>query len=141
MDTLTPEQRTKNMQAIKSSDTKIEQILRKALWAEGIRYRKNSKGLVGKPDIVLTKYKIAIFCDGEFWHGKNSCENNIASNKKFWSEKIKRNKERDLEITIALRDQGWTVLRFWEKDIVKNVSVCVDEVIKTIKAIKSKQNT
>lgn len=128
MDNLTPSQRTKNMKAIRSSETEIEQILRKALWHEGIRYRKNYNKLIGKPDIVITKYKIAIFCDGDFWHGKDGCENIIASNKKYWSEKIKKNKERDLETTIALRDNGWTVLRFWESDIKKHIAECVQEI-------------
>ena len=128
MDNLTPSQRTKNMKAIRSSETKIEQILRKALWHEGIRYRKNYNKLIGKPDIVITKYQIAIFCDGDFWHGKNSCENIVASNKEYWSEKIKKNKERDLEITIALRDQGWTVLRFWEKDIKNNLQTSISKI-------------
>ena len=128
MDNLTPSQRTKNMKAIRSSETEIEQILRKALWHEGIRYRKNYNKLIGKPDIVITKYKIAIFCDGDFWHGKDGCENIIASNKKYWSEKIKKNKERDLETTIALRDNGWTVLRFWKSDIKKHIAECVQEI-------------
>ena len=69
MDRLTPEQRHKNMSSIKSKDTSIELVLRKALWNKGIRYRKNYKELPGTPDIVLTKYKIAIFCDSEFFHG------------------------------------------------------------------------
>lgn len=71
MDNLTSEQRRKNMQHIRSKDTKIEGLLRKALWKKGYRFRKNYKELPGKPDIVFTKYKIAIFCDGEFFHGKD----------------------------------------------------------------------
>ena len=128
MDILTSEQRTKTMRAVKSSNTKIEQVLRKALWAEGIRYRKNYKKAVGTPDIAITKHKIAIFCDGDFWHGKNGLENTIESNQKYWVEKIKRNKERDLEVTIALRDQGWIVLRFWEKDIIRNLDLCLEKI-------------
>ncbi len=128
MDTLTKEQRSKTMRAIKSSDTSIEVLLRKSLWAEGIRYKKNYSKLLGCPDIVITKYKIVIFCDGDFWHGKDFNENRISTNKKFWDEKIRRNQERDLEITLALRDQGWTVLRFWEKDIINNITKCVNEI-------------
>ena len=128
MDTLTEEQRSKTMRAIKSSDTSIEVLLRKSLWAEGIHYRKNYRKLLGCPDIVITKYKIAIFCDGDFWHGKDFNENRISTNKKFWDEKIRRNQERDLEITLALRDQGWTVLRFWEKDIITNRTKCFNEI-------------
>ena len=140
MDNLTPSQRTKNMKAIRSSETKIEQILRKALWHEGIRYRKNYNKLIGKPDIVITKYKIAIFCDGDFWHGRDNCENIVASNKKYWLEKIKKNKERDLDTTIALRDNGWTVLRFWESDIKKSIEECIQE-IKNCLFEKSRQAT
>ena len=127
MDCMTPEQRHKNMQHIKSQDTKIEVILRKALWHEGIRYRKNFKICSCKPDIVITKYKIAIFCDGDFWHGKPS-KYKIHTNTGYWNEKIKRNKERDLENTIELRDNHWDVLRFWESDIKANLDLCVEIV-------------
>ena len=136
MDNLTPTQRKKNMQAIKSSETKIEQTLRKALWHEGIRYRKNYNKLIGKPDIVIKKHKIAIFCDGDFWHGKNFTDDEFKVHKKFWDNKIKRNKERDLETTIALRDQGWTVLRFWESDINNDLDGCVEKVIMEIQSYK-----
>ena len=101
-DVLTPEQRRKNMQRIKSNDTKIEILLRKALWKKGYRYRKNYKELPGKPDIVLTKYKIAIFCDGEFFHGKDwevlKPRLEKSNNSEFWIKKISRNLERDYEI-------------------------------------------
>ena len=129
-DVLTKEQRHKNMQHIRAKDTKIEFLLRKALWAKGYRYRKNYKNLPGKPDIVLMKYKIAIFCDSEFWHGYqwNKHKEDFKSHKKFWFDKIERNMERDLEVTLQLRDEGWTVFRFWGKDILKNVSRCADLV-------------
>lgn len=98
-DVLTPEQRRKNMQHIRSNDTKIEVLLRKALWEKGYRYRKNYKDLPGKPDIVLTKYKIAIFCDGEFFHGKDwevlKPRLEKSNNSEFWISKISRNRERD----------------------------------------------
>lgn len=132
MDRLTKTQRHKNMVAIKSKDTKIEVALRKALWHKGIRYRKNYKVLDCHPDIVLTKYRIAIFCDGEFWHGKSFERYDVATNVKFWHEKICRNVERDLENTIELRDNGWIVLRFWETDIKKHLDVCVEEVMRYI---------
>ena len=105
-DDMTKEQRHKNMQHIKSSNTKIEVLLRKALWERGYRYRKNYKALPGKPDIVLTKYKIAIFCDGEFFHGKDwevlkpKLEN--SNNSEYWISKISRNKERDDEVNKKL---------------------------------------
>lgn len=136
MDVLTAEQRHKNMAAIKSKDTKIEVVLRKALWHKGIRYRKNMKVLNCRPDIVLTKYKIAIFCDGDFWHGKIMETREVATNTKFWNEKIKRNIERDLENTIELRDNGWTVLRFWETDIKKNLDMCVEAVLREVECKK-----
>lgn len=136
MDVLTKEQRHKNMVAIKSQNTKIEVSLRLALWHKGIRYRKNYKIFDCRPDIVLTKYKIAIFCDGEFWHGKSFEKHDVTTNAKFWHEKIRRNMERDLENTIELRDNGWTVLRFWETDIKKHLEDCVAEVLKNIEMKK-----
>ncbi|MBQ7883598.1 MAG: very short patch repair endonuclease [Phascolarctobacterium sp.] len=130
MDCMTSEQRSKNMKAIKSHDTKIEVILRKALWHKGIRYRKNFKVCSCKPDIVLTKYKIAIFCDGDFWHGNDKYT--VKNNAKFWNEKIRTNVERDLRNTIELRDNGWTVLRFWGTEIKKDLDKCVSEILNTI---------
>ena len=129
MDNLTKDQRRKNMQHIKNKDTSIENKLRKALWERGYRYRKNYKGLPGKPDIVLTKYKIAIFCDGEFFHGKDwevlkpRIEN--GNNSEYWLKKISRNIERDDEVNKNLLFLGWTVIRFWGKDIKKDVNECI----------------
>jgi len=107
MDNLTKEQRRKNMQAIKAKDTSIEIILRKELWKNGVRYRKNYKQLPGKPDIAITKYKIAVFCDSEFWHGFD-WENNkhkIKSNTDYWIPKIERNIARDNKINEALKSE------------------------------------
>lgn len=129
--------RSKNMRAIKSKDTKIELILRKILWHEGIRYRKNFKVCSCKPDIVITKYKIAIFCDGDFWHGKED-PHIVKHNKDFWIDKIKRNMERDLANTIELRDNGWTVLRFWESDIQKHLADCLNCINRCIAQKKKK---
>lgn len=131
MDCMTKEQRTKNMRAIKSKDTKIELKLRKALWNKGVRYRKNFKIYDCHPDIVITKYKIAIFCDGDFWHGKKT-KYKVRTNERYWNEKIKRNVERDLENTILLRDNGWTVMRFWESDINSDLDRCVHEILVAI---------
>lgn len=138
MDNLTPEQRKKNMRAVKSKDTKIELILRKELWARGYRYRKNYKKLPGKPDIVFTKYKIAVFCDSEFWHGKNYEESTsrIGTNSDYWRQKIKRNMERDKEVNKQLTETGWTVLRFWEKEIRKETELCLQSIIKSIEERK-----
>lgn len=129
--------RSKIMKSIKGSDTGIEVRLRKALWHKGIRYRKNFNVFDCHPDIVITKYKIAVFCDGNFWHGKELQKRPIKHNSSYWNEKIRRNVERDLENTIELRDNGWIVLRFWEDDIQNNLPNCVDDVLRYISIRKS----
>lgn len=129
--------RSKIMKSIKGSDTGIEVRLRKALWHKGVRYRKNFKVFDCHPDIVITKYKIAVFCDGNFWHGKELQKRPIKHNSSYWNEKIRRNVERDLENTIELRDNGWIVLRFWEDDIQNNLPNCVDDVLRYISIRKS----
>ena len=142
-DILTPIQRKKNMQNIKSEDTKIEVMLRKALWHKGYRYRKNFKNLPGKPDIVLTQYKIAIFCDSEFFHGKDwevlKPRLEKGNNSEFWIKKITRNRERDDEINKQLLFMGWTVIRFWGNDIKKNTEECIRVIEETIFEIKVSQ--
>lgn len=139
-DVLTPEQRRKNMQHILGKDTKIEVILRKALWKKGYRYRKNYKGIPGSPDIALTKYKIAIFCDGEFFHGKDwevlKHRLEKSNNSEFWISKISRNRERDDEINKKLLFIGWTVIRFWGNDIKKNTDECIRVIEETIFDLK-----
>lgn len=136
MDRLTKDQRHKNMANIKNKDTKIECILRKALWQKGIRYRKNYKGLPGKPDIVITKFKIAIFCDSEFFHGKDWTNLKLTlekgKNANFWIEKIGLNIKRDEEINKELHGLGWMVIRFWGKEIVKDTDTCVKVVQEAI---------
>lgn len=136
MDRLTREQRHRNMSNIKNKNTKIEIRLRKALWEKGYRYRKNYKELPGKPDIVLTKYRIVIFCDSEFFHGKDweilkpqLCR---GKNADFWIDKISKNMQRDEEINRRLLYMGWTVIRFWGKEITKNVEECVKVVEEAI---------
>jgi len=138
MDDLTPEQRRRNMQAIKSKDTTIELMLRKALWHEGIRYRKNYKKLPGKPDIALTKYKIAVFCDSDYWHGYDweERQNRIKSNRDYWIPKIERNMERDQEINQQLEESGWTVLRFWEWQIRKHLPDCIATIEQILLKVK-----
>ena len=128
MDKHTPEQRRKNMQAVKNKDSQIEQLLRKELWSRGIRYRKNVNRIYGKPDIVFISKKIAVFCDSEFWHGYNWEERkkDFKSHQEFWIPKIERNMERDAEVTAKLESEGWTVLRFWGNEIKKNVTLCAD---------------
>ena len=121
------------MRRIKGADTKPELALRKLLWHKGYRYRKNFKGLPGKPDIVLTKYKICIFVDSEFFHGKgfegeyksrkySSLREQLehSNNSQFWLDKIQRNMERDREVEAELKGLGWTVIRLWSLDVLKN---------------------
>lgn len=141
MDDLTPEQRKKNMRAIRSKDTTIELALRKALWQRGIRYRKNYKGLIGKPDIVITKYRIAVFCDSDFWHGYDweKRKARIKSNQNYWIPKIERNMKRDREVTAALVEQGWIVLRFWEHTIRKELEECVNDIQEAVDVRKTLQ--
>ena len=130
MDNHTPEQRHKNMQAVKNKNTKIEVLLRKELWSRGLRYQKNSKKVFGKPDIVFIGKKVAVFCDSEFFHGydwKNK-QKEIKSNRDFWIPKIERNMQRDKEVNETLEKSGWTVLRFWGNDIKKNVDDCADKI-------------
>ncbi|EOS38763.1 DNA mismatch endonuclease Vsr [Lachnospiraceae bacterium MD335] len=135
-DNLTKEQRHKNMSHIKSRDTSIEVKLRKELWKKGYRYRKNYNKIPGKPDIAITKYKIAIFCDSEFFHGKDwevlKPRLQKGDNAEYWISKIQRNRERDDEVNKELLFHGWTVIRFWGKDIMKNTDECVKVIDETV---------
>ena len=135
MDNHTPEQRRKNMQAVKAKDSEIEISLRKELWRRGIRYRKNVKSIIGKPDIAFIGKKVAVFCDSEFWHGYNwdICKNEIKSNRDFWIPKIERNIQRDLEVNRMLESRGWIVLRFWGNEIKRNCSKCADDIEKILR--------
>ena len=140
-DNLTKEQRHKNMQHIRGVDTKPEVLLRKKLWARGYRYRKNFKKLPGKPDIVLTKEKICIFVDSEFFHGKdfltgyksnkyNSLKAQLehSDNSEYWMAKIQNNMKRDNEVNCLLNNLGWKVIRFWSKDVLKDVELCIRSI-------------
>jgi len=126
----TTPQRSKTMSKIRSKDTKPELILRKALWERGHRYRLRVKNLPGSPDIVFRKKKLVIFVDGEFWHGFNWTEKKkkIKSNRGFWIPKIERNMQRDEENNNLLKEMGWTVLRYWESSIKKDIKTCVDMI-------------
>lgn len=129
MDRHTPEQRSRNMKRIRSKDTAIELKLRKALWHAGIHYRKNYPGVPGHPDIAITKYKIAVFCDSAFFHGKDyETRKKPETNADFWKKKIERNMERDREVNKVLQEIGWTVIRFWDDDINKRLDECVEAV-------------
>lgn len=127
---------SKNMSRIRSKDTSIEVKLRKELWHKGYRYRKNYKKLPGSPDIALTKYKIAIFCDSEFFHGKDwevlRARLEKGSNPDYWIKKIERNRTRDMENDKKLLFLGWTVIHFWGKDILQNTEECILVIEETI---------
>ena len=118
-DVKTPEQRSRNMAAIKGKDTKPEIIVRKYLFSRGLRFRVQVKKLPGNPDIVLPKYKTVIFVNGCLWHGHEGCKyfRLPKSNVEFWKEKIERNIERDKESMQALFDLGWKVVRVWECEL------------------------
>ena len=126
----TPEQISYNMRQVKNKDSAIELALRKELWSRGLRYRKNVKTLYGKPDIAFIGKKIAVFCDSEFWHGYDWEERkkDFKSHQEFWIPKIERNMERDREVTAKLESEGWSVLRFWGKQIKRDVVACADEI-------------
>jgi len=135
MDVLTKAQRRRNMQAIKASGTGIEKTLRKALSKEGFRYRLNAKNILGRPDFAFVREKVAVFCDSEFWHGKNwkKEKQRIKTNRKFWQSKIERNIQRDTQVTHDLKKEGWRILRFWGKDIDKKTEKCVLKIKKALK--------
>lgn len=134
MDNHTVEQRRKNMQAVKCKDTRIELVLRKALWKRGLRYRKNVKSVFGKPDIAFIGKRVAVFCDSEFWHGYqwNIKKHEIHTRKEFWINKIERNMKRDEEVNSKLKEQGWVVLRFWGKDVLHDTERCCDIIEKAL---------
>ncbi|MCS7085731.1 MAG: very short patch repair endonuclease [Bacteroidia bacterium] len=140
MDTLTPEQRKKAMRAVKSADTRIERKFLAELRRMGLRYRKHVKTLPGKPDAAFMTLKIAVFCDGDFWHGRNWHErkHDHKSNQAFWHRKIESNMERDRRVNAALESAGWTVLRFWGSDIEKNAQACAQKVAQVVAAKRKK---
>ena len=139
MDNHTPEQRKKNMQAIHNKDSEIETILRRELWARGIRYRKNVKNVFGHPDIAFIGKKVAVFCDSEFWHGYDweVSKEKIKTRREFWIPKIERNIQRDNEVNAKLQESGWTVLRFWGKQIKSNTTECADIIEAAIRGVKN----
>ena len=127
----------KIMSSIKSEKTKPEMILRSMLWKKNMRYRINYKILPGKPDIVFTKAKIAIFCDGDFcffynWavRGLSSLSEELSEYSEFWQKKILDNVSRDIIVTAKLEEEGWTVLRFWESEIKETPEKCVENILK-----------
>lgn len=127
MDNRSPEQRSKNMRAVRSSGSKIEKTLGSALWARGLRYRKNDKTVFGRPDFTFRSLRIAVFVDSEFWHGKDweFQKEQLKSNREFWHTKIEGNIKRDEIVTATLIENGWKVLRFWGRDVENKIEACV----------------
>jgi DNA mismatch endonuclease (patch repair protein) len=127
-------ERSQHMAKIKSKDTKAELILRKALFKLGLRYRKNDCRFPGKPDIVFSTQKLIIFIDGAFWHGYNwdLKKHKIKTNRDFWIPKIEGNIERDRYINVILSQSGWTVLRFWDHQVMKELDSCLTRILQHI---------
>lgn len=125
---------SKRMASVHLKGGKAEVLLAKSLWHLGFRYRKNYKKIPGSPDIALTKYKLAIFVDGEFWHGENWIERKkkLKKNKDYWIEKIEENMKRDKKTNQLLKEIGWTPIHFWEKEVLKNTDRCIEKIIKII---------
>jgi DNA mismatch endonuclease, patch repair protein len=132
-----PMTRSENMSRIRGKDTSIELVLRKALWAKGIRYRKTCKDVYGKPDICFKGKKVAVFCDSEYWHGKYLKEGRYIpkTNTEFWVNKIESNVERDIKVNEKLERQGWIVVRFWGEEISKNVDACVEKIKEVLASV------
>ncbi len=127
----TTKQRSLNMSRIKGKNTKPEKLLKRALWHAGLRHRSNKQKLPGKPDVTLIKYQLVIFIDGSFWHGHDweKRRKHIHSNRDFWIPKIERNMQRDREINAYYKEKGWTVLRFWDFEVKKELGACVKRVL------------
>lgn len=139
MDKLTREERIRNMRANKSKGTKPELFFARVMWQAGIRYRKNVTTVFGKPDFVIQKHKIAIFCDGDFWHGRDWEKRKFdhKSNIDFWHMKIERNIERDKEVNSYLDQEGWKVFRFWSSDIMHDPQGCLQTILSYIYSLQA----
>lgn len=136
----TTPKRSKIMSKIRGKNTKPELAFRKALYAAGYRYRIDYKKLIGKPDILLKKYKTAIFIDGEYWHGHNWSERKpkVKTNREFWIAKIERNMQRDREVNAELDSLGYTIFRFWETEIKKELDTCLQQVIMHLESVRTR---
>ena len=135
-DNLTPEQRSYCMSRVKGKDTGIEILVRSELHRRGFRFRKHVKELPGKPDVVFTKAKVAIFIDGDFWHGYRFpvWEHKVSD---FWKKKISKNRERDTKNHRKLRDMGWTVIRLWQHDLERDIEGSIERIVSAVKEATS----
>lgn len=139
---MTEEQRSYCMSRIRGKNTSIENLLAHELWHRGLRFRRNGRGIYGHPDISIRKYRIAIFCDGDFWHGYDweNRKDAIKSNRDYWIAKIERNMEKDAEVNHILSSQGWTVIRLWEHEIRNDLPDAADLVMRLIREKKAQLN-
>lgn len=133
VDILSKKQRSYCMSQIKAKNTKPEIIFRKYIWSKGIKNFIVKNRFTGKPDLVFTKKKIAVFIDGCFWHKCPKCYIKPKSNKSFWNSKIKQNLKRDAVVNKSLKSEGWNILRFWEHDTNKNINSCYKSLLKRLK--------
>jgi len=136
-DNLTPEQRSYCMSRIKGKDTGLEMRVRSELHRRGFRFRKHVKELPGKPDVVFTKAKVAVFIDGDFWHGYRfpSWEHKLSD---FWKQKINKNRERDRRNHRKLKEMGWTVIRLWQHDLERDFQECIERIISAVNKSRSR---
>lgn len=133
---ITTKQRSKIMSKIKGKNSVPEMLLRRALWAKNIRFRIHRKDLPGRPDIVIEKYKLAIFVDGDFWHGYEWEKRKPKTNASFWIPKIERNMQRDRYANETLAEMGYNVMRFWDHQIQGNLNACINQVLLYLEAVK-----
>ncbi|VVB92605.1 DNA mismatch endonuclease Vsr [uncultured archaeon] len=131
-DNLTPEQRRKNMQRIRSTGTKAERIVMEELGKKGLKFISYDNSIIGKPDIVFPEKKIAVFIDSDFWHANPKRFIKPKTNVEYWEEKIARNKKRDRKVNRELKTEGWAVVRIWEYDVKHNLSRCIKKILKKL---------
>lgn len=137
-DNLSPEDRKKNMGAIRSTNTSMEEKVIKELWKRGIRFRKNVKNLFGKPDIAIKKYKVVIFLDSCFWHACELHGNKPKSNQEYWIKKLTRNRRRDIEVTDYYNQKGWYILRIWQHELKEDFEETINRIQKFVEDAKKK---
>ncbi len=130
-DSLTTDQRRLAMQRVKTKDGPLEVAVRSELWKRGYRFRKHVRGLPGSPDVVFTKRKVAVFIDGDFWHGYDF-EKWQEKLKPFWRDKIETNIARDERNFRALEEKGWTVIRLWGHQIKKDLEGCIERIVRAL---------
>jgi len=127
-DVFSAEKRSWIMSRVRGTDTKPEVTLRRELWRRGLRFRKSYARLPGRPDIAFTRARVAVFVDGEFWHGHKLSEERMQYMTPYWQQKIARNVARDGRVNAELKDLGWSVLRFGERDVLRRLNQVADEI-------------